>query len=258
MISLEHRGPPEVRLGLVYADGLCSTSYPIDFEPLLEELLRSRKADLPDSEDLWRRHVRDMLRSGRFKPTGRGKPASEYLLGAARKGAFPRINSIVDVCNYISLKYLLPISVWDVDRGGGADFMIRLGKSGESYVFNRADQTINLEDLVVGCRMPESDSAGSEHSDGSPIVNPVKDSMDAKTIDSSRRVAALVYAPAVDAPGLAEADPSAASLQRLSDATIEFEQLYSECGSDVGTTSGLLESGTCVEFRLPRSVDRLR
>jgi hypothetical protein len=42
--------------------------------------------------------VRDMLRPGGCKPTGRGKPASEYLVRAASEGQLAPINLAVDAC----------------------------------------------------------------------------------------------------------------------------------------------------------------
>ncbi|MDX1429816.1 MAG: phenylalanine--tRNA ligase beta subunit-related protein, partial [Rhodothermales bacterium] len=125
-----------------------------------------------------------------YKPTGRGKPASEYLLrAAADESGFPRINWPVDVCNYISLSSLLPISIWDLDMTSGERFQFRLGKPDEKYTFNAAGQEISLEDLAVGCE-------GGGSALGSPIVNPIKDSMQTKTTDDTRRVMACVYAPA--------------------------------------------------------------
>src|SRR5579884_2517050 len=41
--------------------------------------------------------VRNLLKRGGFKPSGRNKPASEYLAQAAREGRFPTINNLVDV-----------------------------------------------------------------------------------------------------------------------------------------------------------------
>src|ERR1700751_4974690 len=60
--------------------------------------------------------VRDLLRHGGYKPTGRGKPASEYLVRAAAEGKLTPINAAVDVGNAVSLHAGLPISVVDVDR----------------------------------------------------------------------------------------------------------------------------------------------
>ena len=53
--------------------------------------------------------VRDLLRHGGYKPSGRSKPAAEYLTGALAKGEFPRINALVDACNVVSLHSGPPI-----------------------------------------------------------------------------------------------------------------------------------------------------
>ncbi len=59
--------------------------------------------------------VRDMLRTRSFKPTGRNKPASEYLVKAATAGRLRSINAAVDACNVVSLHSGLPVSVVDWD-----------------------------------------------------------------------------------------------------------------------------------------------
>src|ERR1700750_2661504 len=68
------------------------------------------------SDDAVREAVRALLRQGGFKPTGRSKPASEYLLKAVREGLLAPINLAVDACNIVSYHSGLPISVVDLDR----------------------------------------------------------------------------------------------------------------------------------------------
>ena len=60
--------------------------------------------------------VRDLLRNGGFKPTGRGKPASEYLVKEVSNGKLGSINPIVDTLNVVSLHSGLPISVVDLAK----------------------------------------------------------------------------------------------------------------------------------------------
>lgn len=96
--------------------------------------------------------VRDMLRNGRYKPAGRAKPSSEYLLAAALDGNFPRVNPLVDAVNLASLKYMYPMSIFDADRAGQA-LLCRLGAPGEHYVFNSSVQKIDVEDLVCLCAL---------------------------------------------------------------------------------------------------------
>src|SRR6187402_2265772 len=75
------------------------------------------EATVPMSaDDAVRGAVRDLLRHGGYKPTGRGKPASEYLIRAVTEGTLGSINAAVDACNAVSLHSGLPISVVDRDR----------------------------------------------------------------------------------------------------------------------------------------------
>lgn len=179
----------DIGVAVVAVTGV-SGSAPLDAatEAELAALLGTRKAEpLSEDEEKVRAAARDILRNGVYKPTGRGKPASEYLLGAAREGTFPRVSALVDVNNFISLKYVLPISLWDAGRCASADFEFRLGREGESYVFNNAGQEIDLADLVCGC---EVTAAGSR-----PIVNPIKDSMSTKVQPGTSTVIGAIYFP---------------------------------------------------------------
>jgi DNA/RNA-binding domain of Phe-tRNA-synthetase-like protein len=229
IIELVHEGPATLAVGVVVAEGVSAERYPDRFEEVLAEQLRTRRGELDEHDDEWRRDVRDVFRNGRFKPTGRGKPASEYLLGAARKETFPRINSIVDICNYVSLRYVIPVSVCDLDRAGSGRFVVRLGLPGEEYVFNTAGQTIGLEDLIVGCVATQNDES-------TPVINAVKDSMRTKTTPESTRVCALLYGPATDPRG------------RITEATSLFEGLIAETGGAVFTASIVLTAGQSADL----------
>src|SRR5262245_25979703 len=84
--------------------------------PDLLALLSAGAAAPLSADDTVRQAVRDLLRHGGFKPTGRSKPASEYLLRAAADGQLSGINLAVDACNAVSLHSGVPISVIDLDR----------------------------------------------------------------------------------------------------------------------------------------------
>jgi DNA/RNA-binding domain of Phe-tRNA-synthetase-like protein len=129
--------------------------------------------------------VRDLLRHGGYKPSGRSKPAAEYLSAALAKGEFPRINALVDACNVVSLWSGLPISLVDVDRldrlGDGAALTVRIAPAGTSYVFNPSGQTIDAAGLV--CLY---DAQG-------PTGTPVKDAQRTKTHDATVATLAIVW-----------------------------------------------------------------
>src|SRR5205807_5578483 len=157
--------------------------------PQLQQLL-SLEAPAPlRSDDAIREAVRQLLRHGGFKPTGRSKPASEYLLKAVREGLLAPINVAVDVCNAVSLHSGLPISVVDLDRAR-EPFRVGVAPAGASYVFNVSGQAIDVGGLL--CLFD---------GDG-PCANAVKDAQRTKTGPETRRALSLVWG-SVALPGRA-------------------------------------------------------
>lgn len=146
----------------------------------LEEAARAYSSYLqpPETSEA----VRNMLRTGGFKPSGRNKPASEYLMRAAREGVFPFINNAVDVINLLSLQWGLPISLLDLDAAGDC-IDIKIAPKGESFIFNRSGQSLDISGLM------------SVYGGGRPIGSPVKDSMAGKLTGGSSNAIAVIYAP---------------------------------------------------------------
>ena len=124
--------------------------------------------------------VRDLLRHGGYKPTGRGKPASEYLRQAVEKGILASINLPVDACNAASLHSGLPISVIDLELAQ-LPLRISIAPTDSEYVFNAAGQSIKLDGLL--CLF---DAIG-------PCANGVKDSQRTKTAESTTRTLSVVW-----------------------------------------------------------------
>jgi DNA/RNA-binding domain of Phe-tRNA-synthetase-like protein len=148
--------------------------------PELLELLRLDAAAPLASDDVVREAVRALLRHGGFKPTGRSKPASEYLIKAVREGSLSPINLAVDVCNVVSLHSGLPVSVVDLDAARGP-FRVGVAPAGASYVFNASGQAIDLGGLL--CLFD---------ADG-PCANAVKDAQRTKTGPKTRRTLSVVW-----------------------------------------------------------------
>jgi DNA/RNA-binding domain of Phe-tRNA-synthetase-like protein len=159
--------------------------------PGLLALLRPDAAAPLCGDDAVREAVRRLLRHGGFKPTGRSKPASEYLLRAARDGTLSPINLAVDACNAVSLHSGLPASVVDLDRAR-PPLRVGLATAGAAYVFNASGQTIDVVGLV--CLFD---------ADG-PCANPVKDAHRTKTGPQTRRTLSLVWGTTA-LPGRADA-----------------------------------------------------
>lgn len=131
-------------------------------------------------DDAVRTAVRALLRHGGFKPSGRSKPASEYLQAALAEARFPSINPLVDVCNLVSLRSGLPISVVDLDLARG-ELSIVVCPAGTQYVFNPSGQTIDASGLLA---LADADGAAG---------TPVKDAQRTKTHAGTRTTVSIVW-----------------------------------------------------------------
>ena len=148
-------------------------------EWLVELLSADAPAPVERSEEL-RGAVRDMLRHGGYKPTGRGKPASEYLIRTAAEGGIRSINLAVDACNVVSLHSGFPISVVDLNKAE-PPFRVAIAPENTRYVFNPSGQEIDVSGLV--CLF---DAQGA-------CANAVKDSLRTKTDDNTILTLSVIW-----------------------------------------------------------------
>jgi DNA/RNA-binding domain of Phe-tRNA-synthetase-like protein len=125
--------------------------------------------------------VRTMYKRVGLDPT-KTRPSSEALLRRVRKGdPLPRINSMVDVCNWCSLEFQLPYGLYDAARIDG-DVELRIGHPGESYPGIRKD------DVNVGGRITLADRLG-------PFGNPTSDSARTMVTTQTTKALLVVFAP---------------------------------------------------------------
>ncbi len=124
--------------------------------------------------------VRDMLRYGGFKPSGRSKPSSEYLMAAAQSGRFPQVNLLVDLANGVSLHSGLPISLVDLGRLS-PPLIVKIASAGSAYPFNPSGQQIDVSGLVC------------LHDAMGPCANAVKDAQRVKTDATTTVTLTLIW-----------------------------------------------------------------
>jgi DNA/RNA-binding domain of Phe-tRNA-synthetase-like protein len=169
---------PIVRPGILTLDGLTVVAHDPRMDAPLAAAEAAVRARPPDESAA----VRGMYRRTGLDPTKR-RPSSEALLRRVRKGeALPRINSLVDVCNWCSLEFQLPYGLYDLDRIEG-DVILRLGAEGEGY------EGIRKDDVHVGGRIALADARG-------PFGNPSSDSARTMVTDAATRALMIVFAPA--------------------------------------------------------------
>lgn len=188
-----------VRPGVILFDGLTvSERDPRLDAPLAEAEHRVRIA--PPAE---RAAVRAMYRQVGLDPTRR-RPSSEALLRRVIRGeALPRVNVLVDVCNWCSLELQLPYGVYDLGQVTG-DVDLRLGTAGEEYAGIRKDV------VHVDGRLTLADAVG-------PFGNPSSDSARTMVTTATAVALAVIYAPAELLP-----DAVAAALELTSRRVLEF------------------------------------
>lgn len=159
------------------------TEYPVSLDTLEYDLTSWFSVDAVaplSTNDEVKKTVRDLLRHGGYKPTGRGKPASEYLIKAVTKEMLSPINAAVDACNAVSLHSGLPISVVDLAKAK-EPFRIGIAPAETSYVFNATGQAIKLDGLLC---LFDVDGA---------CANAVKDCQRTKTDAETRRTLSVIW-----------------------------------------------------------------
>ena len=127
--------------------------------------------------------ARQLYRSVGIDPT-KTRPSSEALLRRVRRGdPFPRINTLVDICNWCSLEAQLPYGLYDLDRLE-PPVTVRRGRPGEAYAGIRKDE-VHLDG-----RLTLADAIG-------PFGNPTSDSARTMVTTSARRLLVVVFGPAI-------------------------------------------------------------
>jgi DNA/RNA-binding domain of Phe-tRNA-synthetase-like protein len=166
-----------VRPGVLWLDGATV----LEGDPRLDAPLAAAEAGVRASPPEAIAAVRTMYKRVGLDPTKR-RPSSEALLRRVRKGdPLPRINSMVDVCNWCSLECQLPYGLYDAATIEG-DVVLRLGHEGESYPGIRKD------DVHVGGRITLADRLGA-------FGNPTSDSARTMVTTATTRALLVVFAP---------------------------------------------------------------
>jgi DNA/RNA-binding domain of Phe-tRNA-synthetase-like protein len=182
-INIEPGINSKVLIGWLYFKDLNCQDKNTDLWQEIERLSQSYRQEFPDTSAALNklRPARTLYRAFGQEPT-RIRPSSEALFRRIiRKKPLYQINSIVDVCNYCSLKFFLPIGLYDTAKIRGA-INIRAGMPGEEY------QGIGKDMIHVGNRLTLADDLG-------PFGNPSADSRRTAITLESQSVLMVLFAP---------------------------------------------------------------
>lgn len=153
----------------------------VEREPRLDAPLATAEAQVRKAPPEERMAVRTMYRQVGLDPT-RTRPSSEALLRRVRRGdPLPRINSLVDICNWCSLELQVPYGLYDLAHVQGA-ITLRIGRPGEEYAGIRKDA------VHVGGRLTLADATG-------PFGNPTSDSARTMITTATTRALFVIFMP---------------------------------------------------------------
>ena len=138
---------PAVRAGVLHATGLVNRPSP---DELLEEyrgeqaLVRARLetieiAEIP-SIVAWRR----AFSTFGAKPTQHRSAAEALLRRIAKQGEIPTINTLVDLGNLVSIRYALPVAVFDL-AGSSGPTTVRFATGAERFTELGATEAVHPE-----------------------------------------------------------------------------------------------------------------
>ncbi len=177
MITISPDLLPIVCLGVLQLDEVCN----VEHDPRLDEPFANAEKAVRQAPPAERAAVRAMYRRVGIDPTRR-RPSSEALLRRVMRGEpLPRINALVDICNWCSLELQLPYGLYDAARIDGP-VVLRLGQPGEEYAGIRKDA------VHVGGRMTLADDRG-------PFGNPSSDSARTMVTPATATALAVIFAP---------------------------------------------------------------
>jgi DNA/RNA-binding domain of Phe-tRNA-synthetase-like protein len=153
----------------------------LDGDPRIDQQLGQVERSLREQPPSNAAAVRAMYKRIGLDPT-KTRPSSEALLRRVMKGdGLPRVNSLVDVCNWCSVEFQLPYGLYDLAHVQGPVWL-RLGSDGESYAGIRKDV------VHVAGRMTLADDLG-------PFGNPTSDSARTMVTTATTSALVVVFAP---------------------------------------------------------------
>jgi DNA/RNA-binding domain of Phe-tRNA-synthetase-like protein len=126
---------PDVTGGVIFAEGVTNGSPPVPLREAYraeQEAVRARIGATPLSELLTLAAWRGAFRRFGVDPTQCRSAAEALLRRLTKKGDIPSINTLVDLGNLVSIRYGLPVAVFDTRTLAGS-LTVRFADGSERY-----------------------------------------------------------------------------------------------------------------------------
>ncbi|MDD3051372.1 MAG: phenylalanine--tRNA ligase beta subunit-related protein [Candidatus Cloacimonetes bacterium] len=172
-----------IKIAVARIDNTINNNNNFAFDELLE-LAKSKynifkgmlPSDIPGIDT-----ARNLFKAIGIDPTKR-RPSSEALLRRALKNQnFHKVNNFVDIGNWCSLEFMLPVCVYDADKIIGK-ITVRKGLKGEKYF------ALNNSEIDFEGRFVLADESG-------PFGSPMTDSLRTAVNKDSKNIIITIFAP---------------------------------------------------------------
>ena len=127
---------PTIVAGAAFALGIDNQSEERAAEPLLKaqvDRVTAQFATAPLSSHPHISSWRSAYSSFGVKPTQYRCAVEALLRHVLKKGAVPHINKLVDICNYVSMRHVLPVAAYDLSHISGP-IEVRFAKGDEPFL----------------------------------------------------------------------------------------------------------------------------
>ena len=127
---------PSIVAGAAFALGIDNQSEERAAEALLKAQVETVKAQFASEPLSSHPHIsswRAAYSSFGVKPTQYRCAVEALLRHVLKKGAVPHINKLVDICNYVSMKHVLPVAAYDLDHISGP-VVVSLARGDEPFL----------------------------------------------------------------------------------------------------------------------------
>ncbi len=165
-----------IKLAFIFIRDIKVSQERTAFEKLLQlaDIYHQKYHDTAIGQVYGVQDARALFHSIGIDPT-KHRPSSEALLRRAlKKKDFNPVNTLVDIGNWCSLDFLLPICVYDADKIQG-NVNVRLGRENETYMAH------NHREIHLHNRFVISDEIGAF---GSPITDSVRTAVTLSTTNT--------------------------------------------------------------------------
>ncbi len=126
---------PEINIGVLIGKNIDNTKNIEELDEMQREAINQAQKQIGEQPITKHPHIsswRNLYRSFGTKP-GDYRPSAEALIRRSIKtGRLPRINNVVDLYNLVSVKYIIPMGGFDLDKVDG-DIHLRFSEGLEDF-----------------------------------------------------------------------------------------------------------------------------